>query len=83
MDAQHQKESCCDAKFSITGGTKGNCYGNLKCHQPRQNIQENAFENIVFKMLAILFKPQCVKRGSVELIRSFCQLLFPFFNALI
>ena len=63
MDAQHQKESCCDTKFSITGGTKGNCYGNLKCHQRRQNIQENAFENIVFKMLAILFKPQCVKRG--------------------
>ena len=30
-------------------------------------IQENAFENVVWKMTAILCRPQCVNTGSDEL----------------
>ena len=28
-------------------------------------IQENAFENVVWKMAAILFQPQCVNHGNL------------------
>ena len=51
-------EQCCNiVNLTLRNKLQSNCIDKLK---NSWNIHENAFENVVWKMLAILSQPQCV-----------------------